>query len=291
VPEPRSTRATPGAPPRSASADPTPVGAPEPDVGDDDARDTYVTAFGRGLAVIRAFSESRPTMSIADVAKTTGLNRATARRFLHTLEADGYLANDGGRYSLRPRVLELGYAYLSSISVDEIVQQQLVALAERVHESCSAAVLDELDVVFVARARTSFPRVMTLALGVGTRIPAYLSAIGRVLLAELGEEELDAYLRAATLTKATPNTISDPAQLRTELAKIRAQNYCVMDQEIEEGILAAAVPVRRPNRQVIGISVAAHASRRSIESLERDYVPALLETAAELEQVLGFRNG
>jgi IclR family pca regulon transcriptional regulator len=228
-------------------------------------------------------------LTIAEVAKATGLNRATARRFLHTLEADGYVGSENGRYALRPRVLEFGYAYLSSISANDIIQQQLLELAERLRESCSAGVLDGHDVVFVARARTSFPRVMTLALSVGTRIPAYLTAIGRVLLADLPDNELDEYLRTAQLHKETEKTITDRAKLRNEIFDVRSTGYSITDQEIEIGI-RAAVPVRQPNRPTIAISVATHASRESVRSIEKNYLPPLREAADELQRVLPLRN-
>lgn len=257
---------------------------------EEDSRGTYVAAFSRGLAVIRCLSGTRSTLTIAEVAKATDLNRATARRLLHTLEADGYVGSENGHYALRPRVLELGYAYLSSISVTDIFQQQLAELAENVHESCSAGVLDGHDVVFVARAQTTYPRVMTLALTVGTRIPAYLTALGRVLLAELPDDKLDEYLRTAKLQKETSNTIADPEELRDEILGVRASGYCVMDQEIEIGVRAAAVPVRQPNKPTIAISLAVHASRESVRSIQRNYLPPLQETADELERVLRLRN-
>jgi IclR family transcriptional regulator, pca regulon regulatory protein len=266
----------------------SPNGSSAPD--EESQSSTYVTAFGRGLAVIRCFSESSPTLSIADVAKATGLNRSTARRFLHTLEAHGYVGCERGRYSLRPRILELGYSYLSSISVDEILQQELLRLAERLHESCSAGVLDGHDVVFVARAQTSYPRVMTLALTVGTRIPAYLTALGRVLLADLPEDQLDEYLRTAELHKQTQNTVSDPEQLRKQILGVRAKGYCIMDQEIEMGVRAAAVPVRRTNKPTIAISVASHASQQSVSAIESKFVPPLQETAAELDRLFRLQN-
>jgi IclR family pca regulon transcriptional regulator len=151
-------------------------------------------------------------------------------------------------------------------------------------------VLDDHDVVFVARAQTSHPRVMTLALHVGTRIPAYLTALGRVLLAELPEEELDRYLRTAELHKETANTVSDPAELRAQVLSVRAKGYCIMDQEIEIGIRAAAVPVRRPDGSALAISVASHASRHSLSHIEANFVPSLQETAAGLERLLGMRG-
>lgn len=256
----------------------------------DDHSETYVTAFSRGMAVIRCFSAANPVLTIAEVAKAAGLNRATARRFLHTLEADGYAGSENGRYSLRPRVLELGYAYLSSISVDRLVHQQLLQLADQLHESCSGGVLDGHDVVFVERAQTSHPRVMTLALHVGTRIPAYLTALGRVLLAELPDDQLEDYLRTTVLRKETANTVSDPAKLRAHILSIRAKGYCIMDQEIEIGIRAAAVPVHRPEGLALAISVASHASRHSLSYIEENYVPPLRETAAGLEKLLSLRS-
>jgi len=257
---------------------------------EEDHSETYVTAFSRGMTVIRCFSAANPVLTIAEVAKAAGLNRATARRFLHTLEADGYAGSENGRYSLRPRVLELGYAYLSSIAVDRLFHRQLLQLADQLHESCSGGVLDGHDVVFVERAQTTHPRVMTLALHVGTRIPAYLTALGRVLLAELTDDQLDEYLRTTVLRKETANTVSDPDELRTHILGIRARGYCIMDQEIEIGIRAAAVPVRRPEGPGLAISVASHASRHSLSYIEANFVPPLQDTAAGLEKLFSLRS-
>lgn len=256
----------------------------------EEARSAYVTAFSRGLSVIRCFSESNSALTISEVARATGLNRATARRFLHTLEADGYVTSANGRYALMPKVLDLGYAYLSSISINDIFQQHLAELADRFRESCSAGVLEGNDVVFVARARTTHPRMMTLAISVGSRLPAHLSAIGRVLLAELSEAELERRLGTMELRQETERTLHDVAALKAEIHRVREQGYCVIDQEVETGILAAAVPVRRANQPTVGISVAVHASRVSVETLREEHVPALLEGAAELERVLSLRH-
>ena len=150
--------------------------------------------------------------------------------------------------------------------------------------------LDGHDLVFVERAQTSHPRVMTLALHVGTRIPAYLTALGRVLLAELPDDQLEDYLRTTVLRKETANTVSDPAKLRAHILSIRAKGYCIMDQEIEIGIRAAAVPVHRPEGLALAISVASHASRHSLSYIEENYVPPLRETAAGLEKLLSRRR-
>lgn len=199
------------------------------------------------------------------------------------------MTSDSGRYSLRPAVLELGYAYLSTLSVDDIFQKLLQELAENLHESCSAGVLDGNDVVFVARAQTTYPRIMTLALSVGTRIPAYITALGRVLLSGMSDEELDAYLETAHFQRETARTITDPSQLREAIEQVREQNYRVMDQEIENGVCAAAVPVRHANRPLMSISVATHAAGTSIETLRENHLPALQATATEIERILSLR--
>jgi IclR family transcriptional regulator, pca regulon regulatory protein len=183
-----------------------PLGADVPE--DAGPHTEYVQSLDRGLAVIRAFSARTPRLSIADVARRTGLTRAAARRFLHTLCGLGYVGVSGGSYYLRPRVLELGYAYLSSVSVAEIAQEHLVALAEELHESCSASVLDGADIVYIARAQTN--RIMTISLTVGTRLPGYPTSMGRVLLAALPDDRLDAFLAGArlqALTESTPSPI------------------------------------------------------------------------------------
>lgn len=257
---------------------------------DSDARNKYVTAFGRGLAVIRCFSRRNPSLTIADVARTTGMNRATARRLLHTLESEGYVGAHNGRYTLRPRVMELGYAYLSSVATDELLQTRLTELAEQFHEHCSAGVLDGQDVLLVARAETTYPRIMTVALTVGQRVPAHLTALGRVLLAQLSGPELDNYLRFAELRSQTTHTIVDRATLRKEINNVRRAGFCVTEHESDMGICAAAVPVCRPNKPVMAISVATHASRATAQSVTAEFVPALRRAAAEIQDAAQGRD-
>jgi IclR family transcriptional regulator, pca regulon regulatory protein len=254
---------------------------------EEDHSETYVTAFSRGLAVIRCFSAANPVLTIAEVAKAAGLNRATARRFLHTLEADGYAGSENGRYSLRPRVLELGYSYLSSISVDRLVHKQLLQLADQLHESCSAGVLDGHDVVWVARAQTSQPRVMTVVNRVGSRAPAYLTALGVVLLAGLADDRLDEYLRTAELRPQTDKSITSRAQLLAEVLGTRANGWYIADELVEYGVRAVAVPVATPEGSTLAISVASHVSAKVMRD---SFLPVLKETAAEIEHMLRLRN-
>ena len=196
-------------------------------------RTDFVQSLDRGLAVIRCFSSERPSLTLSEVAERTGLTRAAARRFLLTLQELGYVGSTGRQFSLRPRVLALGYAYLSSFSVAQIAQPHLEDLAEELHESCSVSVLDGDDIVYVARASAN--RIMTIALTVGTRLPPYPTSMGRVLLAWLPEAELDAHLSRITLHKLTEHTVTDPAQLRQILAQVRAQGWAAVDQELEAG--------------------------------------------------------
>jgi IclR family transcriptional regulator, pca regulon regulatory protein len=244
--------------------------------------DHFVQSLERGLAVIRAFGEDRPELTLSEVAQHTGLTRAAARRFLLTLADLGYVHADGRRFSLSPRVLELGYAYLSSLSLPEIAEPHLERLAAEVRESSSVSVLDGDDIVYVARVPTS--RIMRVAINVGTRFPAHATSMGRVQLAALAESELDAYLARADLRALTANTVTDPARLRAELDRIRAQGWALVDQELEEGLRSVAAPIRdRAGRVVAAVNVSAHASRASRETVRRVLLPPLLATAGRIE--------
>jgi IclR family pca regulon transcriptional regulator len=252
-------------------------------------RSEYVQSVDRGLAVIRCFSARTPRLTIADVARETGLTRAAARRFLHTLERLGYVGQNDGRFYLRPRVLELGYAYLSSVSVADIAQEHLVHLAERLHESCSASALDGHDIVYVARAQTT--RIMTIALAVGSRIPAYAASMGRVLLAGLPDSELEDYLSTAQLRPLTDRTVTDPERLRQIIIDTRRCGYAIIDQELEVGVRSAAAPVHDASGNVVAaVNATAHASRVSLERLREEFVPPLLETARAIDADLAVRR-
>lgn len=241
----------------------------------------YVQSLARGLMVIRAFDESNPEMTLSEVARATDLSRAAARRFLHTLVHLGYVWTDGRVFALTPRVLELGFAYLSSISLPEIAQPYLERLVAEVHESASVSVLDGLDIVYVARVPTS--RIMTVSINIGTRFPAYATSMGRVLLADLPASELDAYLSDVDLEPLGPHTITTPAELRQELARIRERGWALVDQELEAGLRSIAAPIRdRSGKVVAAVNISSHASRTSPEDARRDLLPPLLETAQRI---------
>jgi IclR family transcriptional regulator, pca regulon regulatory protein len=241
----------------------------------------FVQSLERGLAVICAFDKDHAELTLSEVAASTGVTRATARRFLLTLARLGYVRTDGRFFSLTPRVLELGYAYLSSLSLPEVAEPHLEALVAEVNESSSVSVLDGEDVVYVARVPVS--RIMTVAISVGTRFPAYATSMGRVLLAGLPEAELDAYLSKVDLARLTAKTVASPSALRSELAKVRAQGFALVDQELEEGLRAVAAPIKdRLGRVVASLNISAHASRTSLESMRRNLVPPLLAAAARI---------
>ncbi|MER7586226.1 IclR family transcriptional regulator [Micromonospora sp. NPDC127501] len=243
----------------------------------------FVQSLERGLAVIRAFDGEHPQLTLSDVARRTGLTRAAARRFLLTLVELGYVHTDGRLFSLRARILELGYAYLSSLSLPEVAQRHMEALVARVHESCSVSVLDGDEVVYVARVPTK--RIMTVGISVGTRFPAYATSMGRVLLAAQPADWLDDYLATAQLRPLTRRTVTDPAKLRAVLTKIAAQGYAIVDQELEEGLRSVAAPIHGENGSVIAaVNVSAHATRGSFEMIRRELLPPLLAAAKRIEE-------
>lgn len=251
----------------------------------------YVQSLERGLAVIRAFTADSPALTLTDVAKRTGLTRAGARRFLLTLVDLGYVRTDGKLFSLTARVLELGYAFLSSAALPEVAQPHLERLSVDVRESTSASVLDGTDVVYVARFAVS--RIMAVSITVGTRFPAYATSMGHVLLAGLSVGELTAYLGGVRLEALTSHTITSPDRLRTELAQVRDQGWALVDQELEEGLRSIAAPVRdRAGRVVAAVNVSTHASRTTVERLRHEMLPPLLAACTAIEQDLaGPRNG
>ena len=179
----------------------------------------FVQSLERGLSVIRAFDAEHPKLTLSEVATSTGLSRAAARRFLRTLVQLGYMRSDGSRFSLRPKILELGYAYLSSLTLPEVAMPHLEQLVEQVHESSSVCELDGNEVIYIARVPTK--RIMTVTISVGTRFPAYATSMGRVLLAAQSDERLDDYLESASLRGLTGHTITSATALRRELRKIR----------------------------------------------------------------------
>ena len=245
----------------------------------------FVSGFARGLRVIEAFGESQPRLSIADAAKITGLDRATVRRSLLTLSQLGYADYDGKFFTLTPKTLRLGHAYLSATPLPTIVQPYLDQLAERAGQSASASVLDGTEIVYVARA--SQRRVMSINLTPGSRLPAYCASMGRVLLAALPETEAREILGRSDLKANTPLTRTDPEELVAELRRVRDEGYAVIDQELELGLCSIAVPVANDRGQVLAaLNIGASAAHVPAREMAERFLPLLRETQAALRLVL-----
>lgn len=241
---------------------------------DPDVIDSVEKAF----RVLMTFSAEHPAMTVSETAELTGLTRATARRVLLTLARLGFARAEDRRFRLNPRVLRLGYGYLSSQPWWEHAQPRMRALANRLDESCSMAVLDGPDIVYVATVPSS--RATLITPGTGSRLPAYPSSMGRVLLAALPPHQLDAYLREVELVALTERTLADEARLRAELDAVRARGYAIIDGEREIGVRSVAAPVRTRSGAVLAaLSVSVESARISVEDLTDRCLPALLETA------------
>jgi IclR family pca regulon transcriptional regulator len=212
------------------------------------AGEEYVQSLARGLQVLRAFGAEHPHQSLSEVAARTGLSRAATRRFLLTLADLGYLRTDGRMFSLTPRVLELGYGYLSTLTLPDLAMPHLEALSSAVQESSSASVLDGTDIVYVARVPVK--RIMTVTIGIGTRFPAWATSMGRVLLASLPAGDRDAHL-PGELPELTPRTLRSRADVVAELDAVAARGWAMVDGELEEGVRSLAVPVRAGSGRVV----------------------------------------
>jgi IclR family transcriptional regulator, pca regulon regulatory protein len=235
----------------------------------------------RGLAVLQVFSKENPRLTLSDVARLTGVPRATARRILLTLQHLGYVRADGRLFSLTPRVLSLGFGYLSSLNLWDIAQPFMEELVEQTHESCSAATLDLPDIVYVARVPTR--RIMTISLGIGSRLPAHATSMGRVLLADLPDDELDAYLVTGPFTAHTERTTVDPGGLRTAVHRVREQGWSLVDQELEMGLRSISAPIRGADgRAVAALNIAAAAPRVGLDDLRERFLPPMLATAEQI---------
>jgi IclR family pca regulon transcriptional regulator len=246
----------------------------------------FVQSLERGLTIIRVFDAEHPRLTVSEIAQEAGLTRAAVRRFLLTLTELGYVVPHRNAYELTPQVLELGYAYLSALAFPDVALPHMERLVTQTGEASEGSILDRDDIVYVVRVPG--PALMTMSVSVGARRPAYATAMGRVLLAGLSKVELDAYLAATNLEQLLPNTITDPAALCAELATIREQGFALVNQELEIGLVAVAVPIRdRHGRTRAAINLSTHVGRKSLEDV-RALVPAIQQTATDIEH--GMRH-
>jgi IclR family pca regulon transcriptional regulator len=242
----------------------------------------FMTSLARGLAVIQAFSQRQRELTVSQISAKTGFSRAAVRRCLYTLAKLGFAGSDDGRYfHLRPRVLALGHSYISSMPLAAMAQPVLENVSHILHESCSIATLDRTDIVYIARANVT--RIMSIDLVVGSRLPAFCTSMGRVLMAELPAEKLDEFLARVEFKRHTERTVASAERLRQILRVVQRNGYCIVDQELESGLRSMAVPIRdSAGRVVAALNVGAHAQRVSIQDLQVRFLPHLKAAAQEL---------
>ena len=291
------------------SLDALPAGAPQPDQDDAPpagsrrggaapssgdpavprAGDSFVQSFARGLAVLRSFGAEAPTQTLSAAAARSGMTRAGARRILLTLQQLGYVESEGRLFRLTPRVMELGFAYLSSQPVWHLAQPVMEELVQDIHESSSAAVLDGTDIVYVLRVPAN--KIMTISLGPGSRLPAYCTSMGRVLLAGLPTPERRARLARSPLVARTGRTITDIDQLLDVLEQVRRDGHALVHGELEEGLVSMAAPiVNRAGRVVAAINVSAQDQRMPPDDMRKRLLPRLLESAASINTLMRMQD-
>lgn len=245
----------------------------------------FVTALARGLAVITCFGQDAELLTLSEIAAKTGLTRGTARRFLLTLEALGYLRFDGKAFRLAPKVLNLGYAYLSSLPLWKAAQPIMQDVVDELDESCSLGVLDGQEVVYIARIPPK--HLSFIPVNLGTRMPAHINAMGQVLLAEFGAQELDAYFRNATFEKITRYTLTDEVAIRKVLARVARDRYALSDRQLQIGIRSIAVPIpAKSGRAEVAINATANESRATKRDLIERFLPVLRAAADQLAHAL-----
>ena len=247
----------------------------------------FMASLARGIAVIRAFTQQKRRLTISQLSQRTGIPRAAVRRCLYTLAQLGYVNADEGRdFMLSPRILSLGHAYLSSTPLTAAAQPLLDRVSDVLHESSSIALFEGDEILYVARSSTN-RRIMSVDLGIGTRLPAYCTSMGRVLLAYLSPAERDAYLSRVKMIMLTPRTIASADKLRQELDRVGRAGYAIVDQELEIGLRSIAVPVRdQAGKVVAAMNIGTHASRVTLAEMERTFLPELRSAAIELGTLL-----
>lgn len=245
----------------------------------------FVQSLARGLQVLELIGQLDGTVTVSEVSERTGLNRATARRMLVTLERMGFLVQRGRNYFLTPRVMQLGYSYLSNLGIGDLVSGQLNELSQKLGEAASLTVLDGDQIFYLARAKTN--KVMTIALNVGARLPAWNTSMGRVLLASLSDEQIhNLYVNSEKLISRTPNTIVLFDALMQEITSVRENAYSLVDQELELGLRSVAVAVNRQDKVVAAINVAtANVAESKTDTVGR-MLPELQQTAIEISKLL-----
>lgn len=247
----------------------------------------YLQTLSRGLSVIRAFGTDAPRMTLAQVAGFTGLSRAVARRCLLTLVHDGYAVSDGKHFSLSAKILELGYAFLSSSRITDLAKPLMEEVARDTGEICALAALDATEIVFLHIARPVSGRLWTLNLGAGSRLPAHATAMGRMLLAALANSDLRSYLKTASLHKLTGRTTVDRKKLRRAILRARTDGWCLVDGEVDTGLRSIAIlACDRASNANVALNIVCQAGRTADRKMVSDFLPVLRKAAERISAAL-----
>lgn len=243
----------------------------------------FVASLAAGLNVLLTFDESHSSMTLSEVAERANIDRAKARRYLLTLHALGYVHKDKRQFSLTPKTLSIGASYLGGVHHHDIIQFYLERVTEQTGESCSFAVLDGDDVVYIARSAAKH-RLLSISISVGTRLPAAYTSMGRAILANLPNEQLESYVDNVELVSHTPHSITNRNQFLQALQQAAEKQYAVVDQELDTGLLSLALPVYKANKELIGaINISTNASRISHDALMEQFLPILRDCAAQIQ--------
>jgi IclR family pca regulon transcriptional regulator len=251
-------------------------------------KDQFLQSFAKGLSVIRAFGPDATTMTLTEVAAKVRLTRAGARRVLLTLQSLGYVSFERRNFYLTPKILDLGYSYLATTPLWDLAEPFMQEVANQVHESCSASVLDRTDIVYILRVPTK--KIMTISLSIGTRLPAWCTSMGRVLLGGLDDDTLNEVLSQSDLRAFTSRTVIDRRKLKALIREDQARGWSLVNQELEDGLLSLSVPlVDRGGQIVAAMNVSGHATRTSPAEALRSFLPVLKQAAQKINQALQLR--
>ncbi|HEV8459809.1 MAG TPA: IclR family transcriptional regulator [Gaiellaceae bacterium] len=256
---------------------------------------TYSQSLERGLAILSSFRSGSPLLGVSDLAREVGLSRSTTHRYISTLAALGYLQQDPTtrKYRLGPRVLDLGFSAINSMDLREVAAPHLQALSDETGRTVNMAVLDGADIVYIERCRTSQrgQRDIDLNLHIGSRLPAYCTSMGKVLLAGLEPERQREVLEEVQFTQRGPNTLTELEDLLVELEKVRENGLAVNNEELAYGLRSIAAPVRSQTGEVVAaINLAVHRTMVSLDSLVAHLGPQLKQTAGEISARIGYQQ-
>ncbi|ALD64917.1 helix-turn-helix domain-containing protein [Glutamicibacter soli] len=249
--------------------------------------DYFVKSTEKTLAVLLAFNGGNPEMTVSQVAAATEQTRASARRFLLTLTDLGYLEANGANFRLTPRVLDLGASYLSGLTLPKAATLHLESLARELEESAALCVLEGQDILYIERV--SSPRLYSMNVSIGNRLPAWVTSMGRVLIAELGDAEQKEFLAQIDLQRYTEHTVANLEQLRAELARVKQQGWSLVNQELDEGLRGLAVPVYRGDQLLGALNISVQRGRADLQSITEQLVPRLRRAAQDIADDFGGR--